>query len=1098
MKNKLWLICLAISLSVYSQDKLSYIENTSFFEKIDSLSSLEKYQEIIDVLDMVNENDSIIHLANIKKSYYLLELKEYDKAITVCNKALKNAKLDSDITSLYINKAIAYSKSDKFDEAIQVFDDAIKKFPKKSEFYRRRGGLYNDKGQSEKAYEDLKKAIIINPFEVNNHLILGDLFLLENKLAQALMIYNMYLLISPDGDNSYNVLNFFNNKFASRIDNTPKGITFTIDDEKLEEVNLFIENRIALNKDYKVKNKIKIAYAKQNHLLFSLINDIEFEDEFFKKYYSSIYNWMIDQNKLDDFIYTTCYSIKNEKYKKIINKKEKNVIEFYSLFKQEYLNRVEEVEEVFDGEIKKVYHSYEDLELVGIGLKKDNKYNGLWEFYNSSGKLRAKGAFDENEERIGEWNWYHSNGQVKEKLSYIKGKAEGDYRVYYPNGSIKIESYYKEDVLNGNYKLYNKRGALTQNKNFVNDELNGSYKSFYSVGKDLVEYDVNYKNDKLEGEFKQFYPNQNLYYTVNYINDLKEGDAKYFFRNNKPLKTFSYVNSSIEGEFVEYYKNGNIYQKGNYINDELDGLWDLNFSNGKKHKSINYKSGEYNGLYREYSELGHMFQEYDYKKDKLYRAKFFDKNKNVLYDQKKEHNELDFKGYGTLGNIRNEGLYNVKGGSKGTWKFYDRNGNKTSEEFYVENQLEGELITYYNDGVIKSKSNYSADQLNGYEVYYYHSGQISSQGYYLEGNDDKEYRSYYRDGTLKNKLYYHKGDLNGKQFYYKVDGTISYTEVYDYGELIKHIEYGKTGADIVLEIDYLNCGKNGAEQITKKYSNGNINNKITYLNGIAHGEAFYYYPTGELNTKGNYHNDSKQGKWEWYYKNGKLKLEASFDRGDLHGERIAYYENGNISAKSTYSLGSIVGQSIYYAKDGKSKTQTIEYTNGVKNGASFFYDDKENIQLVRYYNLDILIGYSHLDTQGKMLEMIPVDNETAKIIAYYKNGKISREFEVIGGTFENSYKTYHYNGQLQKENVYINDLEQGVRKEYYETGQVKEISNYLEGNLHGKYQEFYLNGNLKEEYLYKNDEKNGPYIKFNKNGEIIEQGVCSDGIEYKS
>lgn len=1094
MKKVVFLL-FAISSVVFSQNKIKYLSDIDLQTKVDSLDRLEKNQEILDLLAPVSDNDSIIDYVNIKKSYYNIQLKNYDSVIKVCNKGINSASA-LNIQPFYINKAVAQYELDKKEEAIKTYTEALQRFPMSSAFYRKRGELYVELKQLEKAYADYKMAIKINPYDVDTHLNLGDLFYFENKFTQALIVYNTYLLLLPDGDDSFRVLNHLNSKYASKANNTPVGVTLTEDDEAFEELDLLISNRVVLSKKYKLKNKIKLAYTKQNHLLFSKLDEVSVSDPFFKKYYFDVFKWIKDQDQFDQFVYTTCYSVKNEKYAKVIKKKEKEIIAFYGVLSDKYSQFTNEKEFLFDGKKQTVYFTYEDASLVGVGLRKEGKYNGLWQFYNTEGQLTAKGEFNEDEKREGDWLWYHEKGGVSEKAFYKNGLLEGDYAVFYDNGNQKVACTYKQDKLTGQYKWYSRSGALQENKFFKEDQLDGEYQTYHKVGALLPKYKLSYKEGLAEGEIAQFFQSGKLYYKANYVNDKLEGTVQYFFENEQLEKEYKAVADVIEGGYKEYYANGVLYKEGNYQQDLYSGIWNLNFVDGKKFREINYTEGKLDGTYKEYAHLDHQLLEYQYKKGKLYRATFYDKDQKVLFDEKKDHNKMKYKGYGVLGKLSTQGLYNVKGGKQGEWKYYDRNGVLTTSENYNDNgDLQGVYTAYHTNGKIQQIENYENGVAEGYTTNYYANGQLSSEYYLLEGKKDKEARYYYKDGTLKAVLYYHKGELNGVQYYYDEAGRLDYTNNYDFDFLTEEVNYGLKNTDT---IEYINYDKlESKKKITRKFYNGAKKSEINYVNGVAHGIAVFYHPNGVVRSTGSFNNGNYQGDWKWFYDNKILQKEASYLSGDLHGVFKKYWENGNLAAEKKYVLGDVEGKHLFYAKDGVTITADVDYFMGNKNGTTKLYDDYGTLQLVRYYNMNILIGYSYLDHNGKLLDMIPVENETAKIEAYYPNGKKSRVLEVEKAEFVNEYIEYYANGNVESKTMYENDESTGEEVKYYENGKIKSVANYLLGELNGVKKDYYKNGALKSEYIYKNNEKTGAYTKYNNQGVLLEKGSCVGGFEFE-
>lgn len=145
----------------------------------------------------------------------------------------------------------------------------------------------------------------------------------------------------------------------------------------------------------------------------------------------------------------------------------------------------------------------------------------------------------------------------------------------------------------------------------------------------------------------------------------------------------------------------------------------------------------------------------------------------------KEFNEANslatVKYYSPEGKLLSEGIMDGKI-REGTWKYYDEESCKLIlEETYHKDKLEGEKITYYDNGLVTEKANYKEGvldgenifwnengnlikalnyengKLNGKAVFYTSSGQKMMEGYY---KDDKESGiwKYYSDGKVVQEI----------------------------------------------------------------------------------------------------------------------------------------------------------------------------------------------------------------------------------------------------------------------------------------------------------------------------------------------------------
>src|SRR5690606_14543155 len=150
------------------------------------------------------------------------------------------------------------------------------------------------------AINALQNAILYNPMYASPHLKLGDIAYREEKMAQALMSYNFYLLLQPDAPDSFHVLQNLNARVSAKNPNTAKpGVVFSPDSESFKELDLIINNKIALNDNYKTGNEINIAFVKQNHALLEQLKKYKGEEGFWAKTYVPFFQWVSEEDKFD-------------------------------------------------------------------------------------------------------------------------------------------------------------------------------------------------------------------------------------------------------------------------------------------------------------------------------------------------------------------------------------------------------------------------------------------------------------------------------------------------------------------------------------------------------------------------------------------------------------------------------------------------------------------------------------------------------------------------------------------------------------------------------------------------------------------------------
>lgn len=1049
-----------------SQVELPKIDYEEVSAKAEKFVESGEYQKVIDELNKINPNDSVYADALLSKSFYALQLKDYSLAMEFAKEGIA-LPFGENKEAFYQNFGVALINTKSYAEAINHFNSALQEFPKNYKLWYNLGVAYEYSGDINNAVQTYEECVFLNPLYKKPFSQLGGLCARNGLVSQALMCYNLYLLVNPEG--SFSSLKYINNFAAAptEIENQLEGGISNIDHE-FEELDLILSSGIALNNDYETGNKIEIALVKQNHALLNQINEVTVENGFWGDKVIPLFKWINENDYFDLFTYTINYDIQNEKFKTVIEKNEDEIVDFYGAFKKKWieLNRKYPVE---NEKNKTPLNGYFEDYFQGTGTIENNKLIGPWTFYNEDGSLKSKGGFNSSGKRIKQWTWYNLNGGINETTTYANGIIEGPNTGFYPNGNQKFKANYKNDELDGPYSYYNSKGAQTQSKYFKNGVLDGLYESYFPVGSKIIEYQIPYSDGNIDGSVTQYFITGDTLMHVNFKAGKRHGlETTYFVIGNKS-STSNYMNGELNGAYKVFYPNGKTKSEGNTLNGYYDGPYTEYYSNGNIKSTYTYNEGVINGLYKVYDRDGKLHYEYEYRKDEVIAYTFFDKKGNVTKEARKKGGEFFYEEYSPIGIKTTEGLYDIKGGKIGDWKYYSKNGILTASCTYKDNLLDGEYTTYHDSGELLSISHYSKNVIDGYYKEFYPNGQLYMQGWYKNGKEFGEWRFYYKDGTIYSKNFYHKGQLHGNQVYFGVEGKLSSTNTYRFGELLKQT-YLKSNGQVLQEIDHSSFQADTT--LVFHYENKEPQIKATYSYGVQNGPFIYMDFYGNVLQQGNYLNGEKHGEWTTFHENGQVLNKTTYIGGKEHGDYKQYFEDGILKEEGKYNLGELIGEWKTFDNKG-SLSYTNNYSTGVLHGRREFYDGPDNLELIRHYDYERVIGYSYLNSDGVEIPMIPLKNETGNVTSYFQNGKISREMSYKNGVFNGKYFDYYPTGQMESDINYKYGKYHGKRTQFFENGNVELEEFYLMDDLHGPYRAYYQNGKLKEEGNYKNGSKTG-------------------------
>lgn len=1067
----------------YSQQKIEWIDVDKIIENCSKYEQEGDFEKALIEINKVPKNDSIYYSLQTSKAYYLNNTEKYDEALKVTELGME-AEEHPNKYYFMLNSASAYLELEQYQNAINKYDEMLEIYPKNYQAYYGKGLAYEGLEDFETAVKMYQTSITLSPFNANSHLKLGALCYQEHHITQAMMCLSMYLLINPDGSNSFNILNVYNNMVEVKNDSEKHpDVEISVDDDSFEEIDLIINNYAALNNKYKISNKLNLPIIKQNHAMIKQLEDYEGNGGFWDKYYVPFYKFIDEEELFDVFTYTIAFSVKNEKYKSIVNKQVSDIKSFINVYKEKWQEIIGKNEEIIDGSKKQVQYLYKDLIVNGIGVYENEIPKGEWHFYNSYGGILSVGKFDDEGERNGKWIWYNKLGGLDEVGEFAHGKSTGEYLIYYKNGKLNLRAHYVNDILNGEFERYTKKGALSQHYNYKENEYDGEYLEYYSNGDNFLEYIIPYNTGTEEGTIYVYYPDGSIQSEVVMTDGKKQGIKKHYFQDGEIEITKNYKDNLLEGKFVEYYSNGNVFQEGNYIEGEKTGEWKKYYYEGALNEVLVYSKGKIEGISKEYDRDGILFCEYTYRKGNIIAYKFYNKKNKIIKEAKKQKGEFYYQGYNANGNIVTKGRYDVTGGKKGLWKYYNKNGVLESVDNMVEGKTDGTSKFYYANGAIKSITPYKDDTVTGYYSEFYPNNQLKQQGWFNNDVLEGEWISYYPDGTLKSKNYYTNNKLYGLSYNYSPDGKIVNHIHYQDGRLLTEYQYNHEGE----VFDVIDADVDSAKYLMiTKFSNGDISTVCEMLYGKRHGSYIGYNFDGKPIVEGRYYYDEQDSIWNWYYPNGDIEQTGVYKFGERDGIWNDYHENGKLRKEREYINGNINGAEKNYNEE-SVLSQTRSFINGLTHGETSFFSDEGELQMIRYYIYDQLVGYSYLDTNSEILPMIPLKNETGIITAYYNNGKISRQMELIKGDFNNEYIEYYYNGQVCEKQTFSYGNNEGADIYYYSDGTIKEERNYNTGIINGIVNEYYPNGKLKKQTPFMYGDIVGTVKEFNNEGDLIKE-----------
>lgn len=286
---------------------------------------------------------------------------------------------------------------------------------------------------------------------------------------------------------------------------------------------------------------------------------------------------------------------------------------------------------------------------------------------------------------------------------------------------------------------------------------------------------------------------------------------------------------------------------------------------------------------------------------------------------------------------------------------------------------------------------------------------------------------YYPSGKIRLEENYVNGRLSGKQQEYTESGMLSHSAIYSYNWHYGPEKWYNKDGEVIRSVNWQRDLKTGQEMEKK---NGRIVRLINYKQGIPNGKAILPVYS--------YFQDSVTDFPE-------MLEEVTFLKGQKNGSFIRYIPDTKVTILSgTYLNNQLHGALRIYGSDGKL-VLLENYSNGLKNGASFRYADTEASKEVVLYKQFWKNGVQD-STEFLFVTAGEHTGDTAKI-QFYQNNKLygpSRGFYYPVYDRNNQVKWFPYTQTAQYDEYgltgnYLLDYPDSIYRE----------GTYLQNKMHG-------------------------------------------------
>jgi len=1036
--------CLFFYFSNAQKFDFPLIYSGKILDTVSTLQQEEKYKEALRYCYSIPANDTNYQEAIYQLAYTHMLQKAYDSCIYY---AKTGAVTFPAAESKFLHLAVSgYDYADSADAALGLLSGLIAKYPHQPQLYHSRGAILNKQKKYREAAAEFQKALLINSFFSSAHFSLGELYYKEGDFVSAILAFQTYLLMSPEGKYVSNIVKYLGNltTITDEIRSLAEQADFS-DNRAFEPIQQVLLSSAALSKKYKLKVSLDDNIIRQVQACNELLKYEEGSAHFAMQYYVPFFEKTFREDNFDACIYTMLSGLTIKEVQTWLKKNDKKSSAFAATA-NEYLNNIRLSRELVYTKRASAPVCYEwyDGQFIGYGPCTNldvGKYSGSWKVFHPNGVLASEGKFTEKKERDGEWNFYFDNGKQKEKSFFKAGKMDGKVQTWHTNGQPYLVYEMVNGLQEGVEKNYFYNGKLRNESNFTKGKKNGKETSYNYKGYKISE--AVYTDAELNGPAVSFYNNGMLKDSMFYKSGLPEGLLERYNRNGATIESGAFLKGQRNGEWTMWYNDGAVSEKTQYLNGEHTGEFTEFHENGTLSRKGKYFKGEIDDMIEDYDEDGKIYSSIEMDKGRVRNISFFDKSGNKTESFSTSKGNIGITFFDPYGVKQSEGNFTKDGLKQGEFTEYFGSGKVSAKKNYKDNMLDGLVTAYFSNGKKKYETQYTADEINGYNIWYHNNGNKRSEGWFVNGVKQQFVGFYDEKGNLTAVDYNLNGEPHGPNIAYFPNGKPQFRQQFYNGWIQKIWQYDS----LCKQLSYFDL-KDGKGEVVFVYMNGAPYIKKHYENYSLNGDNLVYYSDGSLKSKSTYIHDDLNGPAVWYYPFGKIEEEGTYAFGEKTGVWKSYHSNGQLASLENFKDGEEHGESKTFRTDG-TLSRIDHYENGVRQGPSIFYGLKDEVLVQLNYKEGNIISYSYPDAAGKLKAPLMLRKNSGSISAMYPNGKQSVQLNIRENDFHGPIKFFYPDGKPMLEGNYEAGLLNGKRIMYYPDGSIWIEDNFIESTRFG-------------------------------------------------
>ncbi|HRH39342.1 MAG TPA: tetratricopeptide repeat protein, partial [Flavobacteriales bacterium] len=308
-------LCLAFTIGILtaqaqSQDARSRRHGYDMLVKGIEQENKDDNEGALKTYALVHRNDSVYEDVLVRRISIMMQTEKVAEALPLCEEGIVIA--GEHLMLFHLSKGACLSELKRYDEAMTTYDRAIALYPGSFRLRYLRALCLKEKGDHAAAFKAMQDNAVRFPLQRDAHVALANYALNEGRLSQAALPALMSLVMRWGDKRGEELLIYADKLLDNKFDRASVGLDVG-EGDVFAEVDLLLENKVAMNKNYKCEPDLNYPLVRQGHLLLHALKDMPASDGFYSSYYLPFFKKLVASGRFEGFMYHCISNSRDEK-----------------------------------------------------------------------------------------------------------------------------------------------------------------------------------------------------------------------------------------------------------------------------------------------------------------------------------------------------------------------------------------------------------------------------------------------------------------------------------------------------------------------------------------------------------------------------------------------------------------------------------------------------------------------------------------------------------------------------------------------------------------------------------------------------------------